>query len=243
MSARWATFVLWALVAGSAVAWGLKLFVRPPSAPRELQVADAGRTQHTDWTRVLGADAPATPGRAQPEEAPRADARFQLVGVVAARTRHPAREGVALIAVDGQPPKVFRVGAVVDGATVLKSVRTRAAELGPRDGAVTIALEIPPPAPPATARLSGVPGVPLVAGSPGAPPARLTPPQPPQPRASPAFVSPPSTPLPVPRPSNAAAAFAPTAVATPSQAVPGQMLARPAAEAEEGAQGTGEELR
>jgi len=235
MSARWATFVLWALVAGSAVAWGLKLFVRPLPAPRELQVADAGRAQRSDWTRVLGADAPTAPDRVQADAAAPADARYRLVGVVAPRTRHPVREGVALIAVDGQPAKAFRVGAAVDGATVLKSVRARGADLGPRDGAVTIALEIPPPAPPASAELSGVPGVP---GHPGVTPGRLTPPRP---RASAAFVSPPS--MPVPTPPNAATAFVPTPVVTPPQAVPGQMLARPAAEAEEGARGAGEELR
>lgn len=152
MSVRWFTFVLWAAVAASAVAWGLKLFVTAPPMPREARVADAGQALRGDVTRVLGADAP-PPVATEAAPAPVTDARFQLVGVVAPRSPQAAREGLALIAVDGKPPKAFRVGAAVEGTTVVKAVRARGADLGPRDGAVTIALQIPPPAPAATGTL------------------------------------------------------------------------------------------
>jgi general secretion pathway protein C len=152
MSVRWFTFVLWAVVAASAVAWGLKLFVTAPPVPREARVADAGQALRGDVTRVLGADAP-PPAATEAAPAPVEDARFQLVGVVAPRSPKAAREGLALIAVNGKPPKAFRVGAAVDGQTVLKAVRARGADLGPRDGAITIALQIAPPAPAATGTL------------------------------------------------------------------------------------------
>jgi len=145
MWTRWLSFAVWAVVAASAVAWGLAIFVKPAPAPREARVADATLALRGDFTRVLGVDAAPVvdSGEAPP---PAADARFQLVGVVAPRgdRRASEREGVALIAVDGKPAKAFRVGATVDGQTVLKSVRARGADLGPRDGGPTIALEIPP---------------------------------------------------------------------------------------------------
>jgi general secretion pathway protein C len=154
MSARWMSFLLWALVAASAVGWGLKLFVAAPPVPPETRVADAAPALRGDLARVLGADPAPAPTGDTP--APMADARFQLIGVVAPRAADPAaaaREGVALIAVDGKPPRAYRVGAKVDEDTVLKSVRARGADLGPRDGAATIALEIPPLAPAATGTL------------------------------------------------------------------------------------------
>jgi general secretion pathway protein C len=155
MSARWMTFLIWALVAATLVGWGLRLFVVAPGAPPDVRVADASLALRGDLTRVLGADPPpAAPDAEAEADGPAPDARFQLVGVVAPRAAAVGRrEGVALIAVDGLPPKAYRVGARVDQQTVLKAVRTRGADLGPRDGPATIALEIAPPAPAATGTL------------------------------------------------------------------------------------------
>ncbi|MCC7286657.1 MAG: hypothetical protein IT503_10780 [Burkholderiaceae bacterium] len=175
MVARWMTFLLWAAVAASAVAWGLRLLVVAPPMPPEARLAGAGGAPRGDLARVLGADAPPP---LQAEAAPAPDARFQLVGVVAPRSRKPLREGVALIAVDGKPAKAFRIGAAVDGATVLKSVRARGADLGPVDGGVTIALDIAPPAPASTGTLppAGAAAAALPpAALPAAPPAATTP--------------------------------------------------------------------
>ncbi|HSQ73551.1 MAG TPA: hypothetical protein VLM87_14120 [Rubrivivax sp.] len=148
MSVRWWTFLVWALVAASALAWGLKVFVTPQPAPPQARVAEPASALRGDLTRLLGADPVAPVAKAAPE--PAADARFDLVGVVSPRSSQAAREGLALIAVDGKPPRAYRVGAVVDGAHVLQTVSARGATLGPRDGAAVIALTLPPPAPAAT---------------------------------------------------------------------------------------------
>jgi general secretion pathway protein C len=178
MSARLMTLVVWALAAAAAVAWGLKLFVSPKPVPAGAQVADTTPVLQADLTRLLGADPP-PPVAAAEEAAPPPDARFTLLGVVAPRqgaaTRTGPREGVALIAIDGQTPRAYRVGARVDGDTVLQSVHARGAELGPRGGPARVALELPPPAPAATGTLPGLgPGA-----APAAPAARMPAPVPP----------------------------------------------------------------
>jgi general secretion pathway protein C len=66
--------------------------------------------------------------------------RFVLTGVVADQSH----SGAALIAVDGKPPKPFRVGANVDENLVLQSVDSRSAVLG-SGGAPVLTLELPPP--------------------------------------------------------------------------------------------------
>ncbi|MDO9094307.1 MAG: type II secretion system protein N [Rubrivivax sp.] len=163
MSARWWTGGVWALAAGSALFWAFKVFVTPPAAPPHTQTAAPTVALRGDLTRLLGADPP-PPAVAAADE-PAADARFQLIGVVSPRPPGAAKEGLALIAVDGKPPKAFRVGAVVDGTTVLQSVAARGATLGPRDGAAAVALNLAPPAPAATGVLPAL-------GSGAAPPMR-----------------------------------------------------------------------
>ncbi len=163
---------MWALAAAGAAYWGLRLFAAAPPVPPHAQTANAAAAPRGDLTRLFGVDAPppsANPA-APPEPAP--DARFQLVGVVSPRSAAAAREGLALIAVDGKPPRAFRVGAVVDGAQVLKSVNLRGATLGPRDGAAVVALNLQPPPAAATGTLpgAGMP-TPVMPGAPLPPPA------------------------------------------------------------------------
>lgn len=160
MSSRWWTGGVWALAAGSALFWAFKVFVTPPAAPPHTQVAAPTAALRGDLTRLLGADAPPPVVAAAPE--PLADARFQLIGVVSPRSPRAAKEGLALIAVDGKPPKAFRVGAVVEGNTVLQSVAARGVTLGPRDGAAVVALNLAPPAPPATGVLPALGAGPAV---------------------------------------------------------------------------------
>jgi general secretion pathway protein C len=159
MSTRWWTLGVWAVAAASALYWGLKLFVAPPPLPPRSQVADLAVAARGDLSRLLGVDAPALVATA---EEPPADARFQLVGVFSPLASRAAREGLALIAVDGKPARAFRVGAVVEGQTVLQAVSLRGAKLGPRDGATQVALNIVPPAPAATGTLplANGPGIP-----------------------------------------------------------------------------------
>jgi general secretion pathway protein C len=152
MSTRWWTFAVWALASVTALYWGLKLFVAPLPVPARTPVAAAAAVARGDMTRLLGIDAAPVMAVA-PAAEPLPDARFQLVGVVSPRSKQNSAEGLAVIAVDGKPARAFRVGAVVDGQTVLQSVGARGAQLGPRGGAVLVALNLTAPAAAATGTL------------------------------------------------------------------------------------------
>ena len=165
MLARLCAFVLWALVAATAVFWGLRLLVRAPSAPAAVAVADATSTR-VDLTRLLGA---APVADAAPVAQPEVSARFRLLGIMAPKPSAigPAH-GVALIAVDGKLPKAFQVGAAVDGEMLLQSVSMRSAALGPARGGPGVTLELPPLPSAATGTLPGLgPAQGPVSGVPG----------------------------------------------------------------------------
>jgi len=170
--------VVWALVAGSALFWGLKLTSRPLPVPPQTQVAAPGVALQGDLTRLLGAEAPAPVAEAAP--APATDARFALIGVVNPKAARAAREGLALIAVDGKPPRAYRVGAVIEGTHVLKAVSARGATLDLKDGGAQVALSIAPPAPAATGTLpgAGAPAALLPRAALQRPPRQFTPTQP-----------------------------------------------------------------
>ncbi len=190
MSARWWTGGVWALAAASGLYWGLQIFVKPPAAPAYTQTAAVGPALNGDLSRLLGNDPPPPMPDAAPAEAA-ADARFQLIGVVSPPSRQAAREGLALIAVDGKPAKAFRVGAVVEGDNVLQTVAARGVTLGPRNGPALVALNLPPPAPAATGTLPGIGTefAPLPRATPGVrnigAPSRAVPPSMPNPRRPP----------------------------------------------------------
>jgi general secretion pathway protein C len=166
MVTRWVAFGVWAAVAASAVAWGLRLFVPASPVPAHASVALPAAAAG-DLTRLFGAEPEAPADDEEPE--PVADARFQLIGVVAPRAAGAAGEGLALISVDGRPPRAYRVGATVDGEQVLQAVQARGATLGPPGGAALVALSIPPPAPANTGTLPriGAVGSQPVAGNRG----------------------------------------------------------------------------
>jgi general secretion pathway protein C len=173
MLPRWTLGVVFAVaaaVAASAVFWGLKLFVSSPTMPPHASLAAPAMPAAPDWTRLFGVEvAPVVVEAA----APPPDSRFQLIGVVAARAAlGQGRASVALIAVDGKPPRAYRVGNVIDGQTVLQGVQTRGATLGPRGGAAVVSLQMPPLPVAAT----GVPGG--NAAAPGAGPGGFSVPQP-----------------------------------------------------------------
>lgn len=76
--------------------------------------------------------------------APEAASRFALSGVVA----DPSKQGAALIAIDGKPPRPFRVGSKVGDNYVLQSVGLRSATLGAQvDGPAAFTLQLPVRAP------------------------------------------------------------------------------------------------
>jgi general secretion pathway protein C len=144
-AARWpaplATTGLWALAAASAVFWGLRLgspsdaIAAAATMARSAAAADSGAV-----ARLLGA----LPVSSTAPTAPEAASRFALAGVVA----DPSRQGAALIAVDGKPPRPFRVGAQVDNGYVLQSVGLRSATLGSSaDAPPAFTLQLPVPSP------------------------------------------------------------------------------------------------
>ena len=140
-----------------------------------------------DLGRLLGADAPPAVAAAAP-----GDARYHLLGVVTPRPAGAAREGLALIVVDGKPARAFRVGTAVDDDNVLQSVNARGATLGPRSGTAAVALTLAPPAPAATGTLPAAGSAPYAAPAvrpfrPVGPPlARMPPVAAPVPAAEPA---------------------------------------------------------
>jgi general secretion pathway protein C len=142
---RWspalAAALVWGGLALSAGYWGLRWWGEAPARalpvpPAPALTIDSGRVASALGARSAMAAAPvAAPGLAS---------RLRLLGVVAAR----GDQGAALISVDGQPAKPYRVGAqVIDGARVL-AVGPRHAEVGGDGGRVQLELPTGPSATP-----------------------------------------------------------------------------------------------
>ena len=141
MSSRWTGFFIWALVAASTAFWGVKIFAAtrpvPPGAQAPQAVAANGPME-----RLFGAVA--VQATAVPAAHPESE-RFQLVGVIAP-PNGTAQGGFAVIALDGQPARTWRVGSLVDGNTSLLAVSKRGAEFGPQGGPTAFTLQLPEPA-------------------------------------------------------------------------------------------------
>jgi general secretion pathway protein C len=153
MFVRVCAFVIWALVAGTAVFWGLRMFVRAPEAPAHAVPVGAAIAVRGDLARLFGA-APVSTAAAV--AAPEASSRFRLLGVMAPKGGARAEasgQGVALIAVDGKPARAFAVGAHLDTDLVLQAVSLRTASIGSPEGVASVKLEIPPLPAPATGTL------------------------------------------------------------------------------------------
>lgn len=165
MLARLTAFVVWALVAATAVFWGLRMLVRPQPAPAYAVAVGDAAAMRGDLSRLLGATpvAAAGPAAAAPELA----SRFKLIGVMANKQRDG--NGYALIAVDAKPARAYPVGARLDGDIVLQSVSLRTASIGAAQGGPAATLEIPALAAPATGTLPG-PGDGVRFGAAAAPP-------------------------------------------------------------------------
>ena len=190
MLSRLSAFVIWALIAATAVFWVLRLAVRAPAAPPH-GVAVGDVMIGGDLTRLLGAPpaAEASPVAAAPEAA----SRFRLLGIMAPKQARANTEGVgvALIAVDGKPPRAYAVGSHLDGDLVLHSVSLRTVSIASTQGSPPVVLEIPRLPPAATGSLpafgSQVPAGPV--------PMPAAPSQPPLPGGTPGFASPPPGPV------------------------------------------------
>ena len=187
------TLALWALVAGGALFWWLR--IGQVSAPLQAPTAGGAPASTTvdsaQVARALGAT-PAAPTAAA--GAPDVAGRLALRGIVT----HDGR-GAALIAVDGKPARPVRVGALVDGVDGdwrVRSVAPHAVVLA-ADGR-ELRLEMPPLAARSSAGDAVAPPVrPPVPGQLGGTP--LPPPSPPLSQVRPPIM-PPGAALPGPTP-------------------------------------------
>ena len=138
-SVRLSTLVLWALALASVAYWGLRLL----AAPAGLAVPAVAPAPPAPDAEALARLLRAQPSQTAAPPVAAGPGRLVLLGVLAGQR---SGGGAALIAVDGQPAKPFRVGAaVVDGELVLQSLGRREARLGAsRSGATTLTLELPP---------------------------------------------------------------------------------------------------
>ena len=200
--ARLSAFVIWSLVAASAVFWALRFGVQVPQAPAYAVPIDRAAPPRGDLARLFGA----APILVVAEEArPEAPSRYRLIGVMAPKSamlQGTGAYGLALIAVDGKPPRAFAVGARLDSDVVLQSVGLRTASLGPAQGTRSVLLELPALPAPATGVLP----------APGAPPAPGNPVMmPPRPNAVPVPGAPPAM----------AAGVIPPMIQPPAAPVPG----------------------
>lgn len=193
MKARWLSFVIWAAFAASVVFWAFRLLAPALPVPAHATTVSMAASVKSDLTPLLGIDARAPSASSEPE--PVVDARFRLVGVVSPRGTSTGRDALALIAVDGKPAKAYRVGAAVDGETVLQSVTTRGASLGLKGGSAAVALEIPALAPATTGTMPAA-----ISGNPSPPPVPVRAAAPPTPRPTPTPVAPPPPPGAAPAP-------------------------------------------
>lgn len=137
---RLGTLALWAVAGASVVFWGLRLSAPPASGMAPVAAPAPLAPDAQALARLLGA-APAQ--AAAPSAAPVAPlaSRFTLVGVLSGRN---SGGGAALIAVDGQPAKPYRVGAVVEEGLVLQALGPRQAQLGATaDGPAAVTLDMP----------------------------------------------------------------------------------------------------
>lgn len=150
MFARLSAFVIWSLVAATVVFWALRFGVASAKAPAHAVAIGKAPPPRGDLARLFGAPPVMV---AAVESVPEATSRFRLVGVMAprsARTETSGEYGLALIAVDGKPPRAYTVGASLDTDLVLQSVGLRSAAIGAPKGPRSVLLELPALPEPAT---------------------------------------------------------------------------------------------
>lgn len=177
MASRIFALIIWAAVAASLAYWGLRWLARPTGVPANATPVSLDGGTQGDLHRLLTGPVKASAPTADPSAASALASRLKLIGVVAPRTEGDGT-GVALLSIDGKPPRAVKVGGVIEGDLVLKSLSQRGAAIGTIDGPATTTLDLPLlPAPP-TGALPPVSG--FSTNEPGAgAPGMVPPPQPP----------------------------------------------------------------
>ncbi|MDL2336441.1 MAG: type II secretion system protein N [Pseudomonadota bacterium] len=145
MVSRLFALLVWALVAGTCVFWGLRLLAHPSPHGAPVVAIGAFTTGRSDMSRLLGPTPVVQSSEATAVAAPELSARFRLAGVMA--PKRPSEQGLAVISVDGNPPRVYRVGALIDGDLMLRDVSLRTATVASsrngNDAGVEFVLEMP----------------------------------------------------------------------------------------------------
>ena len=137
---RSTTFTLAALTAASASYWLLQWPAAVPPGPSGVAVPASTAAPDTQRVARLLGGGPAAAATLADETSDPPARHFKLSGVVADRQQG----GYALIAVDEQPAKPYRVGAPVTETLMLHSVTRRSAALAARlDAPVSVTLELP----------------------------------------------------------------------------------------------------
>jgi general secretion pathway protein C len=136
---RLVTFFLSALAAASVGFWTLRWPSPTPSTRLALPASAQASIDTAKLALLLGA---ATgQGSAEPVAPRAASAQYQLLGIIS----QGAKRGSALIGIDGQAPKPYRVGERLTDKWVLQSVQARSAVLASDVNAADgMRLELPP---------------------------------------------------------------------------------------------------
>ena len=129
--------LLWLAAGLSTGYWVLHAVGRSPVTPLAVAPPPAIQVDSSAVARVLGAP----PLVASAPSAPAVTGtQYNLLGVVASS----ADGGAALIGVNGQPPRPYRVGASLEGGLVLQAVSRRSVRLGASmGGPATVELTLP----------------------------------------------------------------------------------------------------
>jgi general secretion pathway protein C len=157
MASRIFALIVWAAVAASLAYWGLRWIARPTGVPANAMPVSLEANAQGDLHRLL---APPNAGSGQPLTASVQSAlagRLKLLGLVAPRDAD-SHQGVALLSIDGKPPRAIRLGGVVDGDQVLLSLTQRSASIGPQGGPASVVLDLPLLPAPATGALPPISG-------------------------------------------------------------------------------------
>ena len=129
--------MLWALAAGSLGFWGLRLSADASVASVNAEITQV-KFDPLALARILGANS-AQAVQATPQVS--LASRFSLQGVVAGAPNG----GAALIAMDGQPARPYRIGSSLEGGLLLQSTNGRQVILSATtDGPALVTLEMPP---------------------------------------------------------------------------------------------------
>lgn len=166
MASRIFALIIWAAVAASLAYWGLRWLARPTGVPANATPVSLESGAQGDPHRLLTGPVKASGPTVDPSAASVLAGRLKLLGVVAPRQEGEAG-GVALISIDGKPPKAFRTGGTIEGELVLQSLTQRGAAVGPANGPATVTLDLPLLPPPATGELPPPTGVTTEGGAMG----------------------------------------------------------------------------